>query len=137
MTFTVNEHLLVEQLEGKADDFGNYDFLLFKVRDLKLNQLLMVYKDLNGSYESPLFTCKRQLKTYLTDYSLKHIGLMKLNEMTRSRRFRQWASSMGENYQWNSGFLSLNSNLVSNMEEVPLCKNLATGVSYLLKNNCA
>jgi hypothetical protein len=136
VTFTVYEHLLVEQLEGKADDFGNHDFLLFKVRDLRLNRLLMVYKHLNGSYESPFFTSKRQLKPYLTDYTLKQIGLMKANEIT-GKRFREWALSMGEHYQWNSGFVSLNSNLVSNMKEGPLCKNLAAGISYLLKNNCA
>lgn len=136
MTFTVYKHLLVEQLEGKADDLGNHDFLLFKVRDLRLNQLLMVYKHLNGSYESPFFTSKRQLKPYLTDYTLKQIGLMKANEIT-GKRFKEWALSMGEYYQWNSGFVSLNSDLVSHMEEAPLCKNLAAGISYLLKNNCA
>ena len=76
-----------------------------------------------GSYESPFFTSKRQLKPYLTDYTLKQIGLMKANEIT-GKRFREWALSMGEHYQWNSGFVSLNSNLVSNMEEGPLCKKL-------------
>ena len=132
VTFTVYDNLLVEQLEGKADSLGNHDFLLFKIRDLKLNRLLNVYKNLNGSDDSPYFTSKSQLKAYLTDYSLKQMVWMKANEI---KRFREWALSMGDNYQWNSGLVSLNSNLLSKMDEQPLCKNLAAGINYLLLNS--
>lgn len=134
--YQLESGVIVEREEGKQDDFNRFDYLLFKVRDLTLNQMLQVYQYLppSGSSGAPvLFVSKRHLETYFQGYALKVIRLIDDKGMI-GKRFLEWADSCGEKYRWNSGFVTLDLALVSKMMSNELGASLALGLAYLLKN---
>lgn len=129
VSFQLDSDLFVEQEEGKCDDFGDFHYLAFKIRDLSFNRMLTVYKYL----EHPgYFVSKRHLEPYLSDYGMKHLALIDDNDLI-GKRFRDWAESIGDKYRWNSGFAVVDSDLISKVMQCKLGSNLALGLSHLLK----
>lgn len=126
----VTPNLLVEIAEDKKDSLGNIEYKMFKIRDVALNQLLVIYQQVS---QSPVyFASKRHLDAYLKERTLRSMKTIDDQDVV-GKNFRDWVESIGERHKWNSKFVEVNVESVDKLKESDLGKNLALGLSYLFE----
>ena len=124
----VRSNLVVEQEAGIANNDGAFEFLLLKVRDYKLNQIIVVYNSLKtGEY----FTTKRQLYPILSQHNYRNIDVGESQKYSTTR-FIEWSSSIGEKYMKNAALVVINQDLIAKLLTSKLGNNIGLGLSYLL-----
>jgi hypothetical protein len=111
-----------------ANNDGDFEFLLLKVRDYDLNQIIVIYNSLKtGEY----FTAKRHLSPFLSQHNLRSIDVGESQKYSTTR-FREWSSSMGEKHTKNTVLVVINQDLIAKLLTSKLGNNIGRGLSYLL-----